>query len=374
MRKTVKTPMDSNRTIPLLTVLVLFTVIAAIAAFTLLLRAEQHGEQHVQRVAEQQVLGQKIAKYALEASAGRLASFELLRSDRDRFITLLDELKSGARDAGLPASPESMSEPLREVEDRWLTLRARVDEILANQNAILSIRKYVDVINDGIPKLQTVSEDIVRALVSSRAEAEQVFVAARQLMLAQRLRDNVSRVLAGGTQTAAAIDQLSADADRFGKVLNGMLTGDAELGVERVSNAGAEAKIKQATRQFRSMNDLITEIVDLSPDVLPALEATGEVTPASEALDKATSDLSAAFNSGQYGVALGPKVPGLHEAPGHAGGADGGPDGGHGREADRGLPGSHLGPGGRARYPGLGVELQPGGAVHDHPPVHGPRG
>ncbi len=306
MRKTAKTPVDSNRTIPLLAVLVLVTVVAAIAAFTLLSRAEQHGEQYVQRVAEQQVLGQKIAKYALEASAGGLASFERLRSDRDRFITLLDELKSGARDAGLPASPESMSEPLREVEDRWLTLRAHVDEILANQNAILSIRKYVDVINNGIPKLQTVSEDIVRTLVSSRADPQQVFVAARQLMLAQRLRDNVSRVLAGGTQTAAAIDQFSADADRFGKVLSGMSTGDVELGVARVSNAGAEAKIKQATRQFRPINDLITEIVDLSPDVLPALEATGEVTPASDALDKATSDLRAAFNSGQYGSTLGP--------------------------------------------------------------------
>jgi twitching motility protein PilJ len=306
MRKTAKTPVESNRTIPLLTVSVLVTVMAAIAAFTLLSRAEQYGEQYVQRVAEQQVLGQKIAKFALEASAGGVASFERLRSDRDRFITLLDELKSGAPDAGLPASPESMAEPLREVEDRWLTLRAPVDEILANQNAILSIRKYVDVINDGIPKLQTVSEDIVRTLVSSKADSQQVFVAARQLMLAQRLRDNVSRVLAGGAQTAAAIDQFSTDADRFDKVLNGMLSGDAELGVARVSNGGAEAKIKQATRQFRSINDLITEIVDLSPDVLPALEATGEVTPASDALDKATSDLRAAFNSGQYGTRLGP--------------------------------------------------------------------
>ncbi|MGD8955739.1 MAG: methyl-accepting chemotaxis protein [Chromatiaceae bacterium] len=286
--------------------LVLVTVIAAIAAFMLLSRAEQHGEQYLQRVAEQQVLGQKIAKYALEASAGGLASFERLRSDRDRFTKLLDELKNGARDTGLPASPESMSEPLREVEDRWLTLRAHVDEILANQNAILSIRKYVDVINNGIPKLQTVSEDIVRTLVGSGADSEQVFIAARQLMLAQRLRDNVSRVLAGGTQTAEAIDQFSTDADRFGKVLGGMLTGDVELGVARVSNAGVEAKIKQATRLFRSIDDLITEIVDLSPDVLPALEATGQVTPASDALDKATNDLRAAFGSDQYVSTLGP--------------------------------------------------------------------
>ena len=41
-------------------------------------------------------------------------------------------------------------------------------------------------------------------------------------MLAQRLRDTVSRVLAGGTATAAAIDQFSQDTERFGRVLSGM--------------------------------------------------------------------------------------------------------------------------------------------------------
>jgi twitching motility protein PilJ len=40
--------------------------------------------------------------------------------------------------------------------------------------------------------------------------------------------------------------------------------------------------------------------------VLPALEATGQVTPASDALDKATNDLRAAFGSDRYVSTLGP--------------------------------------------------------------------
>jgi twitching motility protein PilJ len=306
MKSTLKTSAGGNRAIPILTALVLLTVIGAIVAFAFVSRVAGYGEQYLLRVSEQQVLSQKIAKYALEASAGDQPAFELLRSTNDRFIILMEELKNGSPDLGLPPSPASMSEPLREVENRWLTLRADVDEILLNQNAILSIREFVDVINRSIPRLQALSEEIVAILVRSKADQQQVYVATRQLMLAQRLGDNVSRVLSGGARTAAAIDQFSLDTERFGRVLNGMLTGDVGIDVARVDNAAAEAKLAEAAVLFRSINDHVAEIIETAPRVLPAMEASGEVTAASDALDVATSELAAAYNSDQYATRLGP--------------------------------------------------------------------
>ena len=306
MKSTAKTSAGGNRSIPLLTALVLFTVIAAIVAFAALSRMERQGEQYLQRVSEQQVLSQKIAKYALEAAAGDQASFERLRIDRDRFIRLMDELKNGAPDVRLAGSPEPMAEPLRDVENRWLALRAYADEILVNQNAILSIREFVDVINKAIPRLHQLSDEVALILVGSKADQQQVYVATRQLMLAQRLRDNVNRVLSGGTQTAAAIDQFSLDTERFGRVLNGMLQGDIGLNVARVTNSKADRKLAEATKLFRSINDHVAEIIELAPNVLPAMEATGGVTAASDALDVATSKLAAAYDSDQYASMFGP--------------------------------------------------------------------
>ncbi|MCB1785776.1 MAG: type IV pili methyl-accepting chemotaxis transducer N-terminal domain-containing protein [Chromatiaceae bacterium] len=252
------------------------------------------------------MLGQKIAKYALEASAGDQPSFALLRQSSDRFITLMEELKNGAPDTQLPPSPDTVKGPLRDVEDRWLALRAYVDEILLNQNAILSTREFVGVINQTIPELQSVSEDVVRVLVRSKAEQQDVYVASRQLMLAQRLRDNVSRVLEGGAQSAAAIDQFSQDADRFGRVLNGMLAGDAGLNISPINNDEVEGKLAEASKLFRLINDHVAEIIETTPNILPALEATGEVASASDALDVATHELAAVFNSGAYKPMLGP--------------------------------------------------------------------
>ena len=276
MKSTTKTPATGNRTIPLLTVLVVFAVIGTIVAFAALSRVERHGEQYLQRVSEQQVLSQKVAKYALEAAAGDQASFERLRVNRDRFITLMEELKNGAVDADLPASPASMSEPLRNVENRWLALRAHADEILVNQNGILSIREFVDVINKAVPHLQQISDEVALNLIRSKADQQQVYIATRQLMLAQRLRDNVSRVLSGGTQTAAAIDQFSQDTERFGRVLNGMLSGDSGLNVARVTNAQAKARLTEADALFRSINDHVAEIIEMAPGVLPAMQAIGD--------------------------------------------------------------------------------------------------
>ena len=50
-------------------------------------------------------------------------------------------------------------------------------------------------------------------------------MASRQLMLTQRIENNMNRVLAGGEGAAAAADRFGRDAARFGSVLEGMLKG-----------------------------------------------------------------------------------------------------------------------------------------------------
>ena len=306
MKTNLKNPAGGNRSVPLLTILVLLAVIGAIATFAYVSRIEGHGEQYLSRVSEQQVLSQKLAKHALAASGGDQSSFEPLRVTRDRFITLMEQLKTGDLRTGLPPVPESRTESLRELENRWLALRAHVDDILVNQGAILSIREFIDVIKNNIPQLQQLSEEVVQILVRSKSDPQQVFVATRQLMIAQRLSDNVGRALAGGTQTAVAIDQFSQDAERFGRVLSGMLNGDAALGVTRISNDEAKNKLAQAAKLFRSINDHVVEIVETVPTVLPALEATAEVAPASDAVESAAVTFADALNERGLAGRLGP--------------------------------------------------------------------
>ena len=311
MRARTPTVGESNRAIPILAVLVLVAVTAAVVAFVAFSRFERNGEQYLLRVTEQQVLAQKLAKQALAASGGDEAAFERMRIDRERFVTLLDQLKTGDPETGLPPSPASIEPTLRELEVRWSEFRPFLDGILANQREILSVREFIDVINTAIPQLQSVSEQVVENLIRANADRRQVFIASRQLMLAQRLRDNANRILDGSSQTSGAVDQLRQDIARLGRVLNGMLAGDSGLGVNRVEDAATEAKVAEAAKRFRSIADHVAEIIETAPGLVPIMESTGQFAPASDALDDAIGALAAAFNTDQHVARIGPVAVGL---------------------------------------------------------------
>ena len=305
MKRTVRRTRGVDRTIPVLAVLLLITIVATLFAFIYVERQKGHQEQYLLRAAEQQVLGQKIAKFALEASGGNEASFASLRRSRDRFTQLLDELKNGSPAIDLPASPAAVHESLRGVENDWLELRAHADEILTSQEAILSIDEFVSVINEFIPQLQEASDEVVRLLVKAGAEHRQIYVGARQLMLAQRIEFNVNQVLAGGTATAAAIDQFSQDAELFGRVLEGMLKGDNRLNIARVTDEQGQKRLREVAILFSSINDHAAEIIETTPSILPALEATSELTPSSDKLDISTNELVEAYRASGEGVSIG---------------------------------------------------------------------
>ncbi|MES9848698.1 MAG: type IV pili methyl-accepting chemotaxis transducer N-terminal domain-containing protein, partial [Candidatus Thiodiazotropha sp.] len=97
--------LPSNKVITILAILVLVSLILALVTFLHTTQRESYDEQYLIRAAEQQVLAQRIAKYAISAARGELQSFAPLRKSRDRFDNIMWELKNGTKSQGLPASP-----------------------------------------------------------------------------------------------------------------------------------------------------------------------------------------------------------------------------------------------------------------------------
>jgi len=269
----------SSRAIPWLTGLLWLTAALTVVAFVYVSRHQAYDEQYIARASEQRVLAQRIAKYALESVAGNETAFVRLRDARDQFSRLLDELKNGVKEPEfLPAAPGEIKPQLRELENAWLELRAPVDQILGNQDAILSIGEFIAVINEFVPQLQEASDDVARLLVDKKASAGDVYTATRQSYLAANIDFNVSRVLTGGSVTALAVDEFSHSTELFGRVLDGLIKGDKEMGIARVRDAEGQEKLANVAELFESVRDHVNEIVDLIPAVLPVLEAVGEKT------------------------------------------------------------------------------------------------
>jgi twitching motility protein PilJ len=279
-------------------------IIAALAAFIHVSEWEGHDEQYLLRAAKERVVAQRIATYGLSAAGGSEQAFPLLKRARDEFQQTLDELQNGAPSQGLPPTPTEARDELGAFQDAWAELRDNADQILTSREAILSVGEYVNVITQFIPQLQEFSDQVVRILVKNKAPQTQIYVATRQLMLAQRVENNVSQVLAGGRDTAAAIDQFSRDADLFGRVLEGMIKGDPQLGVERVTDPEGEQKLREVAMLFSSIYDNSTQIIEVTPSVIPALEAAASLPGLSDQVTDAAAGLIEAYGQspGRFGI------------------------------------------------------------------------
>ncbi len=284
----------------------LLAIIVTVVMFILSQRATNHQEQYLIRSAEQQVLAQKVAKLSLDAMRGESNAFDGLLAGRDRFSQTLAELKNGDPASSLPATPDNVLAQLRKVENAWLELRAYADQILLNREEVLAVREFIGVIEELIPAVLGASDQVAGQLIKGDSAPRQIYLAVRQLMLAQRMQNNVNRVLQGGTSTAVAIDQFSQDADQFGRVLQGMLNGDKQLGIVAITDPEGLKQLEEVTLLFVTLQDHVGEIIDKTPKLLPALEVIEEITPSSERLDRASQDLIQAYRETGGAFQLGP--------------------------------------------------------------------
>lgn len=263
--------------VPLLSVLLIASMVAGVLAFVAWAQHNAHLEKYILYASEQQVLAHRIAKYAAEAAGGREASFARMQDSRNRFSQLLDALKDGQPEQDLPPSPAAVQPELHKAENAWLELRSHVDAILDNQDAILTVNEIITAIRDTLPDLLEVSTEVTNALVEKNASPTQVFYAARQLFLAQRINTALNEVLAGGSATALAVDQLTQDVDELKTVVDALVDGSDVLGIEAVKSTGLKGRLLEATAILGDIDESLGTILSMVSSVLPALEAIGVV-------------------------------------------------------------------------------------------------
>jgi twitching motility protein PilJ len=301
----------SNKLIVVLSLLLLISLALALLSFFHIQRWDNNNSRYLLEAADEQILAQRMAKYGLSAAQGDKEAFRLLREGRDQYQNSVFLLKKGSPREGLPPSPSEVSAELRKAENAWLEMREMVDKILSTEGAIVSIGDLIRGTSGSVPDLQARSEEIIQLLLSEKAGQDQIYIATRQLMLSQRFANNLQRVLGGGGETLTAIDQFSQDADRFGQVLEAMLNGDEDEGIQRVDNADGRRKLQEMAGMFTGVSENAMQLVVLVPDVLPALEAAGKISPVSDQVNDALTDLIAAYRTDPgrislFGIKVGP--------------------------------------------------------------------
>jgi len=245
----------------------------------------------IARIGDQRVLSQSIAKLASQAASGQLDAFPTLQITRDEFESILS-YQQGPAKANMAGA-----QSLDTLSTMWASYSKNVDTIISRRDTVGSMRKNILGINESIPTLLALTDEVVNIMSDQNAPANQVYTATRQLMLIQRIASNVGKVLEGGEEAVTAADRFGRDAALFGRVIEGMLRGSRIMGITRINEPKARKKLNQVSALFNKISNRVGAILERSPEMFQVSGSTDEILSSSEDLEAQIEQVAASYEA-----------------------------------------------------------------------------
>jgi twitching motility protein PilJ len=253
----------------------------------------RHGQSYIDIANEQQVVSQQIATFALEASIGDSTAFVQLKRFQSRFVATLDQLTDGDAALDIPPLPVELGTDLQAVASAWGDYNRNINTITNARESIETVSEYVTLINESIPELLVLSDDVVKLLVKNKAERSDIATASRQLALIQSVQNSLNQIMSGGDVVMAAADQFGRETALIERVLIAMLEGNPELGINQLTGDDVVSKMLQLADLFSVVKKNVNQILENSPQLFEVRDAANEIQIISPRILTASRDLAA---------------------------------------------------------------------------------
>jgi len=239
------------------------------------------------------LLSQRLATSSLEAASGSEQAFTDITELRDAFDGHLEQLRDGGE--GLQPIPESLEEELTRVGREWSDYRDNITVVILGRDDIQRITDFSEAVEEFSPELARLSDEVVRRMAVTGESPQQVYVAARQVMLIERIANNLNQVLQGGTAAASAVERFERDATLFGRVLDGLLEGFAPLGIDAVDDPQVQATLEEIATLFIAFSEAVEGVLDTSSRMFEINGAAAGVEASSGHMLDVTGEFEAAL-------------------------------------------------------------------------------
>ena len=250
-------------------------------------RALDADQSYLQHAAELRAQSYQLTALSRVAVAGDQGAFvELNTVVRDMDQTW-EQLRSSD-----PRTRRELSREFTAYNNIWRQARESSQTILQNQEAIIFLNQVGERLNDTLPELQSLHNDIVEILLETESSSDLISQAQMQSWRAERIGRNVDKMLRGDADAHIAADQFNLDANIYGRVLSAMQQGDVAMRIDRVTNPEAQQTLAQIADLFDFVNSSIQEIFEGSPALLSSLQANTALLDNSPILLEALADIS----------------------------------------------------------------------------------
>lgn len=274
--------------LPFLLVGMVLSFIAVAWLFAVGAQQADRDSKYIEQSSQLLMLSQRIAKDAREAVYGQEGAFPTLKDSRNTFESIINNLTKGNQKLGILPTPASVTPALKGLADKWKSTRENVDQILGQEDAMLTLRDHVVGINQAAPLLLALTDEVVEQAVKDNVKDQLVYVASRQGMLSQRIAKDVNLFAQGGSEAAVAAAQFGKDAKLFRDT-------DVQLRQELPENV--RSKLDESDGIFDELNAHVEGILGIAAELFVSQRASQLVFEQSDPLLDSAKKLVAAYTS-----------------------------------------------------------------------------
>ncbi|ABD82886.1 methyl-accepting chemotaxis protein [Saccharophagus degradans] len=275
---------------PVLAALVLVLIASfglAIWIFFQIVNATERDQQYLQITSELRASSYRLTSLSRDAIGGDEESFNELQKVVSSMDSNWQQIKGTDQQTRVV-----LAEQIAAFDGVWNRVQKSAQVITENKATIVFLHDVAATLNESLPELQAEHNNIVEILLENEAPADQVSVAQMQSWRAERIGRNVDKMLRGGSDPGRSADQFRLDASLFGKVLDGMKTGDVTMSISRVTDQDAIQSLEEITELFEFVSGSVKEIFDASPALFRAGQATDNILDDTPQLLESLTSLS----------------------------------------------------------------------------------
>ncbi|MCD9028883.1 methyl-accepting chemotaxis protein [Luteimonas sp. BDR2-5] len=231
---------------------------------------------------------QRLANQGAEAVRGNAAAFAAFRETRAQIDGDIRQLNEQFGDT------TGVAGPIRTVTQTWEPLSVSAGQLADSEAAVLAFAGQADRFSQGVPQLQALLDELVRAMSSSGSPSSQVYMALRQVVLAGDMARRVTEVQAGGGGATIAGQGLRRNAEDFQQVMTGLREGDPSRELQALTNGNALAALSKADAAWATMREDLESILTSADQLFQAQTAAAALVTGS---DKLLGDSDSLFNA-----------------------------------------------------------------------------
>jgi len=253
---------------------------------------------------EMQMLSQRLARGTSLAVQGNAQAFESVKDSRDRFRTDLDALTKGGTIKGVSidvATAEPLQTQLGEVTNRWERVEKNATAVLDNQQALVSLSKGLEGINQGNTALLELAQQAASQAASGGGSVREIDFTNQLAMLSQRIAKNANSLVSSEEIDPEVAFLLGKDTGTFRDILNGLLKGSEPLRLSGVKNEEARSTLTELQKRFTTYEAGVNAILQNMQRLVVAKQAARGINQDSEPLLADATNLANSYEAQNTG-------------------------------------------------------------------------